>query len=153
MHITKDFVQSVRERLLREPGVSAAGLAQELGATEAQVITAFPVNMRKKARPEDFRAIWAELDGHVGGSLAGFCETELGQIWFVRRGDGQLESRFVEFFGKGGDKLLSIKLGGAQAQAVYTHLCERFGVVPVPKMGCKGCGKCTCGGKHKEHAH
>lgn len=61
MAVTKEFVQSVRRRVAEEPGVITGQLARELRAPEAQVITALPVAMRKKASPGDFPVIWERM--------------------------------------------------------------------------------------------
>lgn len=61
MSITKEFVQSVRGRLEKQPDIDFGELARALGASEAEVITALPVAMRVKARTTAFDAIWGTL--------------------------------------------------------------------------------------------
>lgn len=61
MPITKEFVQSVRGNLSKQPEIDFGLLAQSLNATETEVITALPVAMRLKARTTAFDAIWSTL--------------------------------------------------------------------------------------------
>ena len=177
MSISKEFVESVRNRIAEDPAVSTYRLAEDLGASESQVITALPVKMRQKARPEDFRAIWQAVEGWhnvrlrggedangQSGQLAdlvtpGIPEEELGYIWFVSKPEPETESHSVQFYSKAGQHMLSVYLGQAgqegvdpRDKAAYDQMREHFGVTPVPRR-CQGCGSCTCGGKHKSHAH
>lgn len=153
MAITKEFVENVRGRLTASPGIATSLLAEELGAPETQVITALPVKMRQKARPEDFADIWAGLARLSNLPENGVAAEELGAIWFINRPDAAVESHSVQFFNKQGGHLFSVYLNGTDGREAYASLRERFGVVPVPKMHCRGCGNCTCGSKHKKHGH
>lgn len=153
MAITKEFVESVRSRLEAAPGISTARLARELGAAESLVITALPVKMRQKARPEDLEAIWAGLAGHTSLPENRPAAEDLGCIWFVNRPDDAAESHSVQFFDKKGGRIFSVRLSGKDAPEAYASLSGRFGVVPVPKMRCRGCGQCTCGGARHAHGH
>lgn len=154
MIISKEFVKNVRERLSNEPGISITRLASEMNAAEAHVVTALPVKMRKKAKPEDLSAIlaWICANG-VDMPQNGFAAESLGSIWFVNHPENKDEKRSVQFFDKTGARLASVWLNNEHDDKTYDSLCERFGVTPVPHMHCGGCGNCTCGGKHKEHAH
>lgn len=156
MPISKEFVQSVRGRLMDNPQISTASLALELGASEVQVITSLPVFMRKKARPQDFGAIWAELGTLTMLPSKHINENELGHIWFVASAEEPAKKHSVRFFDKKGDHLLSVYLDGDKAENAYNALCNRFGVTPVPKRHCNGCGGCSCGKSrkgHHPHAH
>lgn len=157
MPISKEFVESVRTRLESSPGISTSNLAMELGAAEAMVITAMPVKMRQKARPEDFEDIWAGLSCLDCLPEKKFAAEELGYIWFVKRPDAPGEAAddalAVQFFDKSGGRILSIPMSDAKGREAYTRLSERFAVRPVPKMRCKGCKNCTCSSKHGAHAH
>ena len=153
MAISKEFVENVRGRLEAAPGIHTSILAEEMGSPETLVITALPVKMRQKARPEDFDAIWSGLSELSELPENCFAAEELGSIWFVNRPDAERESHAVRFFDKEGGHLFSVYLNDDQGRESYTLLRERFGVVPVPKMHCRGCGNCTCGGKHKGHGH
>lgn len=176
MSISKEFVEKVRGRLEEEPTVPTGKLASELGVSEAEVIIALPVKMRRKARPEDLKDIWQAVEGwknvRLHNSSAGAkgmlgkiipskpSQQELGYIWFVSKPDQGGESHSVRFLSKTGQHMLSVYLGrnGNQGidprdKAAFEQMRDHFGITPTPKMGCKGCGKCTCGGKHKNHAH
>lgn len=174
MAISKEFVENVRSRIAEDPAVSTHILAEDLGASEVQVITALLVKMRQKARPEDFRPIWQAAQGWSSVRLRGangtqarldklmppnLSEEELGYIWFVSKPEHGVENHSVQFFSKAGQHMLSVYLGQSLSggidprdKAAYDHMREHFGVTPVPR-GCQGCGNCTCGGKHKAHAH
>lgn len=174
MPISKEFVENVRNRIAEDPAVSIYILAEDLDASEAQVITALPVKMRQKARPESFKAIWQTAQGWSNVRLRGadgtqaqmdklmspiISEEELGHIWFVSKLEYGMESHSVQFFSKAGQRMLSVYLGQAlnggidpREKAAYDHMREHFGVTPVPRR-CQGCGNCTCGGKRKAHKH
>lgn len=153
MAITKEFVESVRGRLLVEPDISTAKLASELETDEVTVITALPVRIRKKARPQDFAVIWAELGTMAHLPVMPFNEEELGHIWFVSSPEQAPPSHSVRFFDKRGEHIFSVYLDGHEAGSTYNSLCQRFGVTPVPKRHCRGCGNCSCGKARKEHIH
>lgn len=61
MSITRELVRSVRQRVADNPGVLTAQLAAEFNASEADVITALPLDMRLRAKTDDFEAIWSCL--------------------------------------------------------------------------------------------
>ena len=197
MPITRAFVQSVRERAAKDPGMPTARLAEELGAPEALVIMALPVHMRLRAKSADANAIWrgmaewetvevrpAESSGRGvpasgaipfgavssgsgrsrrrvsfdGLSEKALPEEEVGYIWFVSQKSHDEEVHSVRFFDKQGDHMLSLYLGkdgqgglDVRTKAAYDAMRKRFGVIPVPKSRCKGCGHCSCGGE--KHAH
>lgn len=203
MSVTRELVQSVRRRVAESPGLLTAQLALELNASEAEVITALPLPMRKRARVSDFTSIWNCMAGWknvvvhpsaaVSGTLArvrveadvmpgpglsfgALCNGEsrlhtqrivpdegrfieaMGSIWFVSLPLFNGESHSVRFFDKNGGHLLSIFLGRDHAGACdplakeeFDAMRERFGVTPVPRMHCRGCGSCTCCGT--KHAH
>lgn len=194
MAVTRELVQSVRQRVADNPGVLTAQLAAELNASEADVITALPLEMRLRAKTDDFEAIWnclaswgrmvvhparsgedgpssdfpgAPVDllpavfieslGH-GGLPARFTQEDLGFIWFVSKPLFRQESHSVQFFSKHGEHMLSIYVGrdasgrlDEKAEAAYKAMRGRFGVIPVAKRPCKGCGRCSCGGE--KHVH
>lgn len=152
MAITKEFVQNVRGRLEAEPGISTARLAVELGAREVDVITSMPVQMRKKARPQDFDSILQELGTLAPLPPTAISENDLGYIWFVSRPGEHGKRQSVRFFDKQGGHLFSIQLQGDSGEMAYARMTERFGVTPVPRrIACAGCGKCRCrsGRKHQ----
>lgn len=154
MALSKEFVAHVRGRLGSEPGISLARLAKELNAAEAHVITALPVTMRKKAKPEDFAAIWAWLKEHQTELPQNpFVKEELGSIWFVSQPENTTVPHSVQFFDKKGERLATVCLSKSGDGAAYSSLCEQFGVTPVPQRRCTGCGNCSCGSKGKAHAH
>ncbi len=175
MPLSKEFVEQVRKRVADDPGVRTEQLAVELDAPESQVIMALPLDMRLRARTSDFEAIWAGAagwerallspagrtgDAERPSALPGkhFLQDQLGFIWFVSNPRSSGESPSIRFFDKQGGHMLSIYLGldaagrlAAGDKAEYEDMRKRFGVVPAPRMHCKGCGNCTCGGK--KHAH
>lgn len=153
MAITREFVENVRERLAASPGISTAHLACELGAPETQVLTALPVKMRQKARTEDLAEILCGLSGLSQLPGSGIAADEIGSIWFVNRPDEAEESFSVQFFNKQGGHLFSARLNGESGRTAYTRLRERFGVAPLPKKPCRGCGNCSCGAKGHAHGH
>lgn len=58
MPLSRELVQSVRKRVADEPGVPTELLALELKASEAEVITALPLEMRLRGRNSAFEVIW-----------------------------------------------------------------------------------------------
>ena len=58
MPLSRELVQSVRKRVAEEPGVPTELLALELKASEAEVITALPLEMRLRGRNSAFEVIW-----------------------------------------------------------------------------------------------
>ncbi|MDL2314446.1 hypothetical protein LJC36_05650 [Desulfovibrio sp. OttesenSCG-928-C14] len=97
MPITKELVQSVRERVAANPAVPFALLAGELRASEAEVITALPLNMRIRAKNSDFAVIWQALSALPGVNL---CLTAPGRVLNQSAplpAGGQVGSRFVFF--------------------------------------------------------
>lgn len=58
MPLSKELVQSVRKRVADDPGVSTELLALEFKASEAEVITALPLEMRLRGRNSAFEVIW-----------------------------------------------------------------------------------------------
>ena len=77
---------------------------------------------------------------------------EIGSVWFVSRPLKTEESLSVRFFGKHGGQLFFVNMGddafgvnGRRATEEYDALRRRFGVTPVPRIRCKGCGSCACG--------
>lgn len=159
MTISKEFVERVRSRLEASPGICTTNLAVELGVAESMVITAMPVKMRQKARPEDFDEIWAGLSRLGGLPEKSLTADKLGYIWFVNRFDAPDDEKgdrlSVQFFDKNGTCLLSVGMNDADGREAYTQLSQRFAVTPVPKIRCKGCKNCTCHSreKHSAHAH
>ena len=169
MTVTKEFVQSVRQRLSENPNVPTAALAVELNAPESYIIMALPVHMRLKAKPENFAAIWEILTTWEKAKVAlaqeaedflpvmpdkRFFQQEVGHIWFVSSPPGERESHSVRFFDKHGTHMISVHLGQdddadipQKDKSSYDSMRERFGVVPVPRRHCQGCGNCTCGSK------
>ncbi len=172
MALSKDFVQAVRSRIEENPAFSTARLAVELGAREMDVITALPLDMRKRGKLDEVEAIWRELQhcGKIESIVpeqakytlpADFMAAipslqDVGCIWFMQippdkvNGACAAEEYAVRFFDKAGEPMLSISLGRDGAKETYAGLCERYGITPVPHIHCKGCGKCTCG-KARQH--
>lgn len=196
-------MQAVRRRVGESPGLMTAQLALELNASEAEVVTALPLSMRKRARVSDFASIWnsmakwknvvihpsagiSDTYGRVrveadvmpgpGLSFGALCNGEsrlhtqrivpderrfaevMGSIWFVTLPLHKGESHSVRFFDKNGAHLLSVYLGkdrhGASDPLIkeeFDAMRERFGVRPVPRMHCRGCGSCACCGV--KHVH
>lgn len=179
MAITKELVQSVRQRVAANPEAHIAHLAVELNATEAEVITALPLNMRWRAKNSDFSTIsqivssWDNTitvsTGQPGENrvmpgkkpdVGQLREEDLGYTWFISKPLLGQESHSVQFFNKEGRHLLSIYLGrdksgnlDAVAREGFEDLRKRFSVKPVPHNRCKGCKNCTCDGKGKGHGH
>lgn len=58
MPISKELVQAVRAGIAAQPELAFNRLAETLNVTEAEVIIALPVAMRRKARITAFDAIW-----------------------------------------------------------------------------------------------
>lgn len=189
MPITRTLVETVRSRIGIDPTLSTKSLARELNTKETDVITALPLSMRRKARPEALEAIWERmsswrepvfnadqcargvlasglpkalfrngkilLDGLLPSVGRQIAISDIAQTWFISglREDGE-ESRCVKFFRQDGTELFSISLGrdehgrlNAGELAGFEAMREEFGVVPVPRNRCAGCGKCTCGQK------
>ena len=186
MPLSRELVQSVRKRVTEDPGVPTELLALELKASEAEVITALPLNMRLRARNSAFDVIWNTLSkwDNVSVKLPSLPEgqppledngpnelrrsvfpfrlveslpdrpnwtDQLGFIWFVSKPHIHEASLSVRFFDKKGEHLLSVYLNPGKDgvynpnhKADYDAMCERFGVIPVPKNRCKGCRSCTC---------
>lgn len=73
MPLSRTLVQAVRKCVAEEPQIELRLLARELGAKETDVVTALPIAMRRRARKEDFAAIWGLLSrcGQVGVALPG----------------------------------------------------------------------------------
>ena len=150
MAITKEFVQNVRGRLEAEPYITTARIARELGVSEVDVVTAMPVPMRKKARPQDLALLLAELQGQSLPERIALHEENVGYVWFIVRPDEEMKNRSVRFFDKQGKHLASLPLQGQGAELRYEKLTEKFGVTPIPRRrACRGCGKCRCGGLGK----
>ncbi len=71
MSITRELVENVRRRVAETPGVLTAQLANEFGASEAEVVTALPLHMRLRARLEAFDDIWGVIENWQDVSLYG----------------------------------------------------------------------------------
>lgn len=137
MAITREFVRSVRERLAENPGLSTAKLARELGSAEANVLMAMPVSMRRRARPEDMKALCSHLAGFGRMPDDRVCGKDVGSIWFVARSavlPGAPGQGSVRFMDKEGRRLGLIPL----REKEFLPLWERFGVKDVPPK--KRCG-------------
>lgn len=166
MSITKEFVTSVRRRIAENPAVLTSRLAEDLRASEADVIMALPKAMRLRADNNNFSAIWENVntwqnmavDLTADGSThpqerlpnAQQLKKQLGFIWFVSKPLSGRESHSVRFFDKTGKHIVSIYTGwdingrpDQTAKNKYDELSERFGVVPVPPIHCNGCCGCT----------
>ena len=61
MAITRELVESVRRRVAENPEVPTFLLADELQASESEVITALPLNMRMKAKVESLAELWSAM--------------------------------------------------------------------------------------------
>lgn len=186
MPLSRELVQSVRRRVAEEPGVLTELLALELKASESEVITSLPLNMRLRARNSAFDVIWNTISkwNNISVKLPNLPEApssqdgsgsrearrsvfpfrlvdslpdrpnwtdQLGFIWFVSKPDIHKNSLSVRFFDKKGEHMLSVYLNPGKNgeynpvhKADYDAMCERFGVIPVPKNRCKGCRSCTC---------
>ncbi len=170
MPLTRELVQAVRRRIADNPSASPALLAEQLRASEAEIITALPLGMRLRAKNSAFESIWdtvarwpdivinpARQPARIWPRLpelrtsGQFRPEEIGFIWFVSKPFLDKESHSVQFFTHKGAHMLSLYLGqnasGAfdkRAKADYEAMRERFGVIPVPRNRCKGCARCTC---------
>ncbi|MDL2285774.1 hypothetical protein LJB93_03425, partial [Desulfovibrio sp. OttesenSCG-928-F07] len=74
MPITRELVEFVRQKVAETPNILTAKLAAELGASEVEVITALPLHMRVKAKPDDFEAIWGVVRSWSETEVYGFNE-------------------------------------------------------------------------------
>ena len=200
MSLSRELVHTVRSRIKEKPDLSSAELAMELNATEADVVTALPLNMRMRAKADDLTAIWARAlrwkhatfstslpdiipKARHGGTGAATSQPfekqsmadmpqgtavpalsdrlsnnlavdDIGSVWFVSKPLHGRESHAVRLFDKQGGHLFSVYLGSdhlghisPEDMADFEDLRKKFGVIPKPKMHCKGCGSCTCGNK------
>jgi putative heme iron utilization protein len=98
-----------------------------------------------------FAVFLPELREEYGAVETALNVEEVGSVWFVSRPLNTEERLSVRFFDKQGGHLLSVYMGGEvqgaigqRAGAEYEALRERFGVTPVPRIRCKGCGSCAC---------
>ncbi|MDR0339880.1 MAG: hypothetical protein LBH65_06345, partial [Desulfovibrio sp.] len=78
----------------------------------------------------------------------------IGSAWFITNALLSEESYSLRLYDNRGRRLLSVFLCMDKHGRPYPESLEafeksrkRFGVRPTPKMHCKGCGKCTCGGR------
>jgi hypothetical protein len=151
----------VRKRAAEDPGVSLPALARALNASEAEVILALPPHMRIRARVADLAAIWERLeirkdllscrrpgkDVFTATSLPAEAprEEELESIWFLSRPAGGEERRSLRFFAPQGKRLLVVYMDAVADD--FDEMRALFGVRPVPRSRCGGCGRCACGHK------
>lgn len=158
MPLSKELVRAVRSRVEGEPDVSTRLLAAELGASQAQVITALPVAMRTRAKVEDCPHIWQELccipgmrvgviaacasQNDAAGAMPPVQADRIGSIWFMAA--TQTREPAVYFLDKQGGLLVEALLPREAESGAFAMLKKKHGVQPLPKNRCKGCKQCTC---------
>lgn len=191
MPISKELVQSVRNSVAENPYMTVARLAEHLNAPEADVVTALPLAMRKKADIGQLSALWHAMrqwkpvlvqfetgpEGlpapglllgglHAGEACRGGYAASLppfecihadavGSVWFVSNSLLSEGSHSVKVYDKNGAHVLSLHLGRdatgrvpAHSRAAFEAARARFGVTPVPRLGCCGGGAHSCAGSH-----
>jgi putative heme iron utilization protein len=62
MPVTRKLVESVRSGIAENPYLSVSQLAEDLHASEADVVLALPLGMRVKVRLEDTEKLWREME-------------------------------------------------------------------------------------------
>lgn len=189
--ISKELVQCVRNSVAENPYMTVARLAEQLNAPEADVVTALPLGMRKKANLAELEDLWREMaewkpvlvqfDGKrerlprpgpgllMGGLDAGesyrseyaatlpsfdcICTEAIGSVWFVSNSLLSEGSHSIKVYDKEGAHVMSLHLGRdasgrvpAQSRAAFEAARARYGVTPVPRLGC-GSGKPCAGHK------
>jgi len=171
MPLSRELVQAVRDRIAQCPDLPEEQLAAELNAPEADVITALPLSMRRKARLSDLGVIWKRAARWKNVRISAPAATQPPQglpeaiaegrlpvrsAWFVSKPVSGMESHAIHMYDEQGSRMLSLYLGRdhnggicPEDKADFDELREHYGVTPKPRMRCKGCTACTCGG----HAH
>lgn len=167
MALSRELVQAVRSRIAEHPEMPETLLAAELQARESDVITALPVNMRQRIRPADIGAVWERAarwnkvrivsaitakTARISAEAALPELESIGSAWLVSKPLDGVENIAVYLYDKEGNRLLSLYAGrdgrgrvcGAD-KADFEELRKQYGVIPKPKMRCKGCASCTCG--------
>lgn len=92
----------------------------------------------------------ADADGDGKGAY-GIRPEAVGFIWFVSKPLRDRDSHSIRFLDKEGRHMLSVYIPSdgfgefdPAAMADYEAMRKSFGVIPVPKHRCRGCGSCNC---------